>query len=163
MKINKKNKFYLLLTAVVIVWGIIIFNIIDRLNDNDYEVIDDNFAEKLNIYKEINDEDDIENETELYTLSRDPFLLKEIKKPVKKAPSRKKLKKEIKKPSLKFNVQGIIVNANQKLVIIEDLTNNTTVFLGKGDKHESITVLEIKDDNIVKLKVETEIREIKIN
>ncbi len=117
---------------------------------------------KLNMYKEINEKNDVVNDLKLFTLSRDPFVLKKVSKPAKRAPV-KRVEKEVNQDTLlKFNVQGIIADGKKRLVIIEDITNRTTVFLAKGDKHESITILDVSD-NVVKLKEGSEIREIRMN
>lgn len=158
---KKKAKFYILLVAVFIIWAAIIINVIGRLDSNDYEIIDDNLDVALKIYKEIKDNNEAKSTPEFFSLSRDPFVLRKVKPPRKVNP-KKVVEKPKTQPQLKFNVQGIISNQDNKLVIIEDLTNRTTVFLAKGDKHETITILDVKE-NLVKLKVGKEIKEFRIN
>lgn len=138
---TKQQKTYLLLTATLIVWGIIGYQIFNRLNPKKVSLAAIT-TEKYTPQKLI--------EVTPYTINvdyRDPFLgkfttgVKAISKNKKK---KKKTKKERKKLFPKITYHGIIegtsqsfvisINGNQETFILGQTINNTTLTEANSEK-----------------------------
>ena len=80
-------------------------------------------------------------------LERDPFLFPKVK--VLKKKSVQPVKQIPKVPLLNYRISGIIVNEKSKLLIFEDNTNKTTVFLHEGETYKDIKIKKIDEEKVV--------------
>lgn len=148
---EKKHKTYILLGAVLIVWGIIGFQIINYLSPTEEEI-------PVVTYEEYKSE--IKKERELYSVKirdRDPFLGEIITKP-KHIITVKKKKEPVVFPKILYN--GIVesgqnkayiitINDKQEIVKINQVING--IKLLKGTSKE-ITFLYKGEKKIVNIK-----------
>jgi hypothetical protein len=162
-KFLTKNKFtYVLIAAVVLLWGFIIFNIVGYINSGDESSVNDHVnkiklpAKSSNIkFKRV----DIDTLT-FTRLNKNPFVFE--KRIVKVSKIIKPKFTLPPPPTINFNISGVIINENKKLVVFNDLTNNKTVFLSEGDKYkdikiksidvEKVTYLENNQEKVIQLK-----------
>ncbi len=148
MKVDaKKNKMLVpLLAAVLIIWGLIIYNIIERLYLDD-ENVTESIAEP-EFYKPTKKRNR-ENYRLLnlsYTkLKRDPFVLKPVPKITPEQQAAAVQKEKQAKPALSYKINGVIVNDKSRLVLFEDLSDKSTHFLRKGDEYKTIKIISISD------------------
>ena len=146
MKQNKNKLLIPLAGVVLIIWGMIIINIIDILGKDEPNESDDFefYTENEMSYSNASNSS-IEIKPE--TLDRDPFCFPQTKPKNSSKKNSTKVKKEI--PSISYNVNGVIINGNKKLVILEDVTNDKTVFLREGDTYENIKIKRIYSDRLL--------------
>ena len=151
MKYSGRNKFAVpLLLIVFIVWGVIIYEIIIAFNTDDSGLIqpEDNYLSIDNM--ESDKKEVIEIDTIPYVkFKRDPFVF--VKSTIKK-----KKKKPVKqltkvKTNLKFKIGGVLINANRRIVIMEDLTNSKTIFMREGESYKNLLIKKIEKGGIVLL------------
>lgn len=162
MKFTKAKDpiFLLLLVVVIILWGVIITKVINYFTSNDeqeIEIIDEQinsslFSKRSNAESEAN--------IEYVKLNRDPFVLNPIRNVIKKVV--KKEEPEKPKEYLNFLVNGVLINNKSKTVLIQDQTNNQTVFLKEGDEYKSIKIVSISPSEI-KIKENNEVRTVYIS
>lgn len=146
--VGKKNiKFYLLLCVVVLVWGMIFSKIYSHYTQNEENVIkltDNSIDKNLVKINYINEKDE---QLEYVKLSKDPFTFTKIRKKKKTVNSNIK-KTEVPKETIEFSINGVIINKNSKMLILNDVTNNQTVFLREGEKYKYIKIKSIKQTSV---------------
>jgi len=148
MKAFKGRKIfnYLLILIVISVWGVIIFNIINYFkpdNDTDITITKQKPITKALIgkYHEVN----IDTIAYIH-LEKSPFVFQQtIVKPVRLI----KYKHLPLVPQMRFDISGVIINKVSRLVILQDLTHNQTVFLSEGDKYKDITIKKIDVERVL--------------
>lgn len=150
MNYSGKNKFAVpLLLIVLIVWGVIIYEIINEFNIDEsvIKLPEDNYLSRDSLV--YNKKKVIELDTIQYVkFRRDPFVfLKSIKR---------KNKKPVKQltqvqTNLEFKVGGVLINAKRRIVILEDLTNSKTIFMREGDSYKNLIIKKIEKGGIVLL------------
>lgn len=150
MKYSGRNKFAIpLLTIVLIVWGVIIYEIIIAFNTDESILIppQENYLSRYN--PESNNKKAIEFDTTQYVkFNRDPFVfVKSIKRQNKK-PIEKVIKVQT---NLEFKVGGVLINAKRRIVILEDLTNSKTIFMREGDSYKNLVIKKIDKGGVVLL------------
>lgn len=150
MKYPGRNKFAIpLLLIVLIVWGVIIYEIIIEFHPGESVLIlpEENYLSRYNL--ESNKKKAIEFDTIKYVkFRRDPFVfVKSIKrggeKPIKQLTQVQTI--------LEFKVGGVLINAKRRIVILEDLTNSKTLFMREGDSYKNLIIKKIEKGGIVLL------------
>jgi len=162
---NKKKKniaFIPLMTVTFLVWGIIIYKVIDHFkssNDRTSEIIT-NIASVVDPVNRNSVKNDV-IETEYVSLDRDPFVLKRIMKVNDNVGQNKQLNQstfprlkpiiKTEQPQIKFDyvINGVIINEESKLVILEDITNKKIIFMRVEDKYKDIVIKSIDVNKIV--------------
>ena len=154
MKKNKSNKkvLALLTIAVIIIWGAIGYRSVI------YFFSDDNSANEIQLENDLvkSDLDNInfnlsETSVEYKKLARDPFLYTMPKnKPAKKSLVQKAAAKT-KIDTIDYRINGVIINDRSKMVILEDITNNSTLFLREGEKYKYIVIKKILNNSVLVL------------
>lgn len=140
---KNKTKTYLLIAAVLGIWGTITFKIINGINPDAPEIAQLDFDETFNP-KTIKKSESFTIES----LDRDPFLgtLSNNKKKSSKT-IQKFTKKDDKFPSVLFN--GIVKKQNTSNQVFVISINNTQHLLKKGQKVDSITLVKGNEKEIV--------------
>lgn len=164
MSKKKKNiAFIPILLVTLIVWGVIIYKVIAHLKsseDANPEIVTNtaNVADPINrnsIKADI-------IETEYASLERDPFVLKGISK-VKdnkelngqtNSDVAQKLLQKQKADSphldkIQYTINGVIINKESKLVILEDITNKKTIFMREKEEYKDIIIKAIYLNKVV--------------
>jgi len=146
--ITRKNKLTLpLILVTILIWGFIIYNIVEYFNptdDNPIEVAPDAYSSpspKKQTIKSM-----YEEKIEYVKLDRDPFLFSKVEPPKQKIV--KPVKAVPKTSPLNYRISGIIINNKSKLVIFEDNTNNNTLFLHEGETYKDIKIKRIFDSKV---------------
>ena len=150
---TKQQKTYLLLTATLIVWGIIGYQIYNRLNPKQEQVATTIMTKKYTPQKLI----EVANYT-IHADYRDPFLgrLSGTKKALPKKKKKKKTNKKKKRfPKISYNgvIEGasksyiITVNGNQETFDINQTINEVTLI--KANDNE-ITIRFNEETKIIK-------------
>jgi len=146
---SKKN-LYILLAAVVIIWGLIIYRIIANVSFS--ADIPQNFSSTI---QPINEQIKLDSFS-IQANYRDPFLGKYIKKEVKKPVAKTGVKKVVKQPVLniispKYNVRykGIIANKNAKNSLAVLTIDGKELLMQKSDKYKDLTLLSIAKDSVL--------------
>jgi hypothetical protein len=124
-----------------VIWGAIGMKVFYYFSAED-EMITIDHRELLS--DAVNDKEDIKpgsNEAGVtyVDLKRDPFLFKKkriVRKREKTAPA-KQMKFE---NDIDFVINGVIWKKNRKLVILQDRTNNSTMFLHEGEKYKNLEI-----------------------
>lgn len=150
MKYPGRNKFAIpLLLIVLIVWGVIIYEIIIEFHPGESVLIlpEENYLSRYNL--ESNKKKAIEFDTIKYVkFRRDPFVfVKSIKRGEKKPIKQLTQVQTI----LEFKVGGVLINAKRRIVILEDLTNSKTLFMREGDSYKNLIIKKIEKGGIVLL------------
>lgn len=157
-----KNKLLIPLTIVtLIIWGAIIYNIIEYYSSNDNEAIEvieaPEILEQTNIASSsINDLQSVE----YLEIERDPFKFmkgnnarsnKQIEptvNPNHKKPLIPPINNTNSTSTLKYSINGVLINNENKLVVFEDLTNDKVVFLRENENYLQITIKEIGESKV---------------
>lgn len=143
--LNKQKKTYLLLTAVLLVWSIIGFQIYKKMNPS---AIEENV---LKVYSGKFNREELKEISfyEIKKIYRDPFLgvIKNKKRKIKLKKNLKKTKREkiIRFPNIRYN--GIVAGEGTKCCILT--IKNTQEILKLGDSINGVKLLEVKDKQIV--------------
>lgn len=165
-KKKKNKKFFIpLLVTVIVVWGLLIFRVVSTLTHNNNETItnetstDTSFnslleagrkKEKINLQYE--------------KLDRDPFRKYQSSSPkivaTQKSRPKEVFPKEIKK-KIQYSINGVIIRPNKKMIVLEDKTNNKTLFLHEGETYKDITIKIITSNKVTYLH-DKELKEITI-
>ena len=143
----KKNLLVVFLSlAVIIVWGIIISRTITYFTEDDQNIIIN--KDNSDFYKDTFEKPNNAKSKQIkyIKLNRDPFIIPRPKiKPVHILKSSKRVNK---KPGINYSINGVIINGKSKLLILDDKTNNKTIFLREGEEYEGIKILKINTDMI---------------
>ncbi len=165
MKAFNTNKFttIFLIFAVIIIWGIILYRIIDYFFKDEkveFEIVDN---VNHSIYRTINPEIQDSTKITYVKLERDPFTFTVHKKNKNKQPVREEREKVIStKEKIDYSIKGVIINKNSKSLILNDITNGQTFFLQEGDKYKYIKIKKITSNTVTLLEYK-KIKIIKIN
>lgn len=143
---NKKINIPLTLITICI-WGFILYSLAEALwmSDelNEVKIVDENISQKVE--KKTNGD----SEFEYYYLEKDPFNSKvnktiEInsnyipnKPPVVKQESR-----------IKFMVTGIVINGDNKNIVLNDETNSNVVFLKEGESYQGLKIIRVSKQEV---------------
>ena len=160
LKINTKLTLPLIL-IVLGIWAIIIYNVINYFNSFDKEdtpvaaiTAGAPAAPGANKYHTL----DIDT-LSYRTLGKSPFVLgrrideeKPIPKPVVNIP---KVKEPPPLPKLNYKITGIIISGGNKLAVLEDVTNNKTVFLREGESYLYLHIQNIETEKVSLLEDKT--------
>lgn len=151
MSRKKKNKYFIpLIAAVMIIWGVIGHKVFSYYFSNtkeqteDYEIEPSEFSRLLE-KKKFAGVTAIEYEK----LNRNPFSFSYARPRSK--PKKTEAVKAVPAPpiqKLNFSLNGVVVNPNSKMIILEDKTNNKTLFLHEGEKYEYIKIKTITASKI---------------
>lgn len=142
-----KNKLvYFLVLAVIGLWGIIIYNIIGYFKSDDDTNLNLNNQTKNHSIPTAYKFSNVDLDTLSFRqLNKSPF---EFEKEAVVVP--KVIKPFIPPPPvLNYNISGVIINGGKKLVILNDLTNNKTIFLSEGDNYKSISIKSIDVEKVI--------------
>ena len=163
MKIKQaKNRLLIPLSIITaVIWGIIIYNIVDYYNSlgtDKTDVIDSPVASNQ-LYLEKPTDNKLLN-TDYIKLDRDPFVLgarkrntvavrtnKESSKP--KSQNNKKIKSTTAPVPLNYLIKGVVINDTSKLVIFQDMTNKKTLFMRERETYLGIIIKEINATKIL--------------
>jgi len=157
---NKNKMLPILIFAVLLIWGIIAYKIIDYyflFSDNEPEIITENPVEKKRKLNKIEN-----NDNSLFTesIERNPFSFAEKtivqEKPVDYIPA-----PVIQREIIDFTINGVITGSGRKLVILEDKTNNSTQFLREKETYKMIKIIKIEEGQ-VKVKIYNGTRDIAV-
>jgi hypothetical protein len=159
---NKNITIIPLLIVTFAVWGVIIYKVIAHFKSGD-----DASPEVITNVASIADPKvrNADNagfiESEYVSLDRDPFVLKRITKVngnteqnrlinhdvVQNLPQKQKI--ELPQNKIEYTINGVIINNESKLVILEDLTNKKILFMRKGDEYKDIVIKTIDLNKII--------------
>lgn len=157
---NSKIIVFLTVTTIVI-WSVIIYNIITYFLPSD-DILDNSL---LNGITTVNDNKsngvETKDEIQFEKIDRDPFSLPKIETSQKVAKNVKS--KPIPQiPLIIYKINGVVINDNNKLIILEDITNQYTAFLHEGEEYKNIKIKIISDTKIT-LMEDKEQKEIFLN
>ena len=140
IKPNNKPNLFLFLTVTVI-WGVIGMKVFYYFTTgNETEIIGGSGIEfDAGINQEdirpVSEADDVS----YVDLKRDPFLLKK-----QRVAGKKKKDIPVEQPKIAedidFVINGVIMKEDRKLVILQDKTNNSTMFLREGEKYKNLKI-----------------------
>jgi len=147
---KSKKSLYILLAAVVVIWGLIIYRIIANVSFS--ADILQNFS---NTIRPINMQVKLDSFS-IQANYRDPFLGKYIKKEKKNPVINKGVKKVVKQPIIniikpKYNVRykGIIANKASKSALAILTIDGKELLMQKKDKYKDLTLLSIAKDSVL--------------
>lgn len=151
MKVFGKNRIgtIVLIIAVLIIWGIILFRVFNHFSDNNDVQI--NITTESNILpKQILVEKSVKTEEIKYIkLEQDPFTFTPIK-PIRKAiPKKQKKEPIIQVERINYSIKGAIIANTSKVIIFNDETNSETIFLREGEEYKYIKIIEIKPQTVL--------------
>jgi hypothetical protein len=150
MKIGKKKNIIILIVVVIIIWGIVLSNVISYVHST-HENYDENIQSNNDSVSKSGRQPAHFEETEFITLKRDPFGLPRLHTLSKLKPNPKIVhEKNEKSPPVQidYKIAGTIVNDTEKLLVLEDITNKTTVFLKEGELYKGIKIDSILTESI---------------
>ncbi|MDC1265225.1 hypothetical protein N8009_00345 [Flavobacteriaceae bacterium] len=139
---NKKKKTYLLITAVLIVWGVIAIKINNALHSKVLQEVEavQNQSFEPSFHIEI-------DSFSIQKIDRDPFLgtftkpPKKVKKPLRPPPKPKSLKQ--------ITYAGIVQKTHSKTPVFVVNINNRQYILKKGQTVDSVTLVRGNSNEIV--------------
>jgi type II secretory pathway component PulC len=158
---GSKNKIKgFLILAVLAVWGIIIYNLINYINSSDSDSQLNNGKKSGIDNRSQTDKAKLINldTVSFIELNKSPFELGKIviEKPKIVTPKIVVKTTAPPKPKLNYQISGVIVSNNRRLVIFEDLTNNQTLFLSEGESYRNIVIEKIDVEKIILKENESE-------
>ncbi len=132
-------------------WQFIIFNIVGYINSGDESTINIHINKiKFSVKSSNIKFKRVDINTLAFTrLNKNPFVFE--KRIVKVSKITKPKFTLPPPPAINFNISGIIINNNKKLVVFNDLTNKRTVFLSEGDKYKDIIIRSIDVEKVTYL------------
>ncbi|GEM_PF-2764408 len=160
IKLNSKLTIPLIL-IVLSIWAIVIYNIIGYINSTDK---DDNTGETLKHNLPVsagrNNYRTVDIDTLSYnSLSKSPFVLGGIINdelhPVKPVINVPKVKESPPPPKLDYKIAGVIISGDDKLAVLEDITNGKTLFLREGDSYLQLHIKLIETEKVSLLEDKT--------
>lgn len=149
MNLNNKKTLFLLVPAVLVIWGLVAYRLVDALGEPDFEI--PNSGQKV-----ITQERD--TDTNLYVLNLeypDPFRpdkssSSEKAKPASKSPQETKSTKITFKPIAlhwpRVQYRGLIVKKGQSLCLVE--IDGQIYFMSLGDRERGLELIDAKSDSI---------------
>ena len=145
---NKTVKIFLFV-SVVIVWGLISFKIINYFLQNDSVELEIEVAETSRLHDKIESYNTKITEHDYKKLERDPFTLQLRKQKIVKPKT--EIKPPVKQAAFNYKIDGLMINGDKKVILLNDISENKTVYLKEGDKYKTLTINEITS-NLVSLK-----------
>lgn len=144
---SKKTLNRVLIAGVAIIWGLVVFRFVLSFfaSGKDTAVPEDLSLESSELNLPILSRDT--TTLQPLPLSRDPFFFG-MPKVVVKQPANPLADADRRPAGINYRIGGIICNDKRKVVILEDLSFNTTVFLRKSDKYKNLKILSITKDQV---------------
>jgi hypothetical protein len=146
---TKKIKFSLLIAGTLFVWGNILYYLYynittpsKTIGKNTLLIQCDSVSHRVNF-----------ESVKSLIIKRDPFGFALLKEPIQKKESPIKIPK--KEFSFDYRINGVIVNMNDKLVLVEDQVTHQIYFMREGDNFNFLTILKIKKNLIEVLEENT--------
>jgi len=145
--VSKKTLNKVLIAGVAIIWGLVVFRFVLSFfaSGKDTVVPEDLSLDNSELNLPILSRDT--SASQLPLLSRDPFFFG-MTKVVAKQPVNPLADADRRPAGINYRIGGIICNNKRKIVILEDLSFNTTVFLRKSDKYKNLKILSITKDQV---------------
>ena len=144
---KKSKSIYVLLISVVIIWGIVIYKVSDFLLSARFDNMEIKEVKDLSI--DVTNHMPLSNSGHKGTymkIKRDPFIFSNQGVPKKKIVS--VINNKSYTEQISYKPKGVIINNFSKLVILEDMSNDTTLFLRVGEQYEGIKILKISADYV---------------
>ena len=154
MNKRKPNKKFLipLVIITIIIWGIIVKNIIAYYSNDSVEKTEViSLPENMEITDSVKKENSSFVNTIYLSLPKDPFVFHDNPERITKQETKinrlsgKRFNPNngVSPKSLNYSIKGIIINASNKMVLLEDRTENNTVFLRERDFYKNIRIKKI--------------------
>ncbi len=149
---NKKN-IKILVPIVVLIWGLVIYNIVDAFSSEDMAMLKNTAStfKAPEVHKK--------EAFALLPIARDPFLGTMYHKPKAKKTTRKTIRQEIVWPSIKY--EGFISGTSKKTSVYLLNINGQQHLVKKGDTLQNIKVIRGNQENL-KLKYKGQTKEFTI-
>jgi len=146
---TKKNTNKLLIFGVVLLWGYIIFEVITAIIKSSPDSI--NGTDTLAFRNNLSSEKYISSGEALIDVSlvRDPFNFTPAKPIVSSTPMPKPINMDRLPAGIMYRIAGVIINENRRVVLLEDKTDNRSVFLRENDKYENLKIIGIQHQVVV--------------
>ena len=143
---KKKYLNYILIAVVLILWVLIAVRIFNAVRSSGGG--EDISGESMDL--KIGEPDRKFSDTLIrivYHIARDPFIPAGFRTtPVETAPA---VKAPEKKPvGISYRIAGIIVNNDRRLIMLEDRTNNKTVYLYENGQYLNLKILKIAAESV---------------
>lgn len=138
-----------LIVITIAVWGYIIFRVVayfTQAEDDSSIIINSDAGTELgSAQKETSSPEEFIYEE----LNRDPFKLTEYKKEPPPQPKIGFIEKPfLNEPEFYYKINGIVMNESGGLVILEDITDNSTHFLREGEQYKTIKIKRISNNKV---------------
>ncbi|MFH0736279.1 MAG: hypothetical protein V1773_16960 [bacterium] len=134
-----------LAVVVILIWNIIIYQALDHFFEEDTEIVDFN---KNGMTGEMSSllEKQESPQVQYIKLNNDPFSFEEKQIVIKTST----IKAVTIKPvlTLSYSIKGIIINKNEKLVIVEDKESGSTQFVHEGNSYKGIKIVKIESTSV---------------
>ncbi|HEX2982186.1 MAG TPA: hypothetical protein VHO28_01445 [Ignavibacteriales bacterium] len=139
-----------LIVITIAVWGYIIFRVVAYFTqpeeDSSVLINSEASADLGSIQKETSSQEEFIYEE----LDRDPFKLTEYKKEPPPQPKIGFIEKPfLSEPEFYYKINGIVMNGSGGLVILEDITNNSTHFLREGEQYKTLQIKRISNNKVI--------------
>ena len=150
--------FIILLISVILIWGIIIYQIINRLTDSDELPIEISNEMAVQVSDRRNSESINYNDLTYVKLDQDPFVFSYVQ-PTKKTKTTTSKKEILPKEFLQYHINGVVINANSKTILLQDQSIDQTIFLREGEVYKSIKIMKISP-SLVEIKEHGKVKKI---
>ena len=151
MKLKKKINIPLII-IVIVIYGLVAVKAIDYFKSNGDDSNQDSITnEDVSMASNSNhSKQGLDDSFKFKDLLNDPFTFTKMKKANDTAKVHKKIvsKPPVFVPSLQFQIEGVIINNDRKMITFVDLSNNKTVFLREGEKYSTIKIKSISKDKV---------------
>jgi len=132
-----------LIIISIAIWGYIIMRVIAYLTSPNEEIVEAiNTDSSFNI-ENLQTEKKASGEFRYEKLERDPFKLTSNRIASNSEPQQIVETPFTPEPQLYYKINGIVMNETGGVVILEDLVENTVLFLKEGDSYKSIKIKHI--------------------
>ncbi|MCF8355218.1 MAG: hypothetical protein K9H48_12270 [Melioribacteraceae bacterium] len=142
---KNKNLRLILFSLVIVIWGFVIFRILSYYEKNGSASIT---KSDINIDKDFNEIIPLKDSIQFLRLKRDPFKISPKEKDDVKKNIHPKVTQSTKREELMFSINGVIINHDSKLVVINVENSSELIFLKEGEKYKSIKITGIFDDKV---------------
>lgn len=147
IKIGSKKINYFLSSLILFIWSAV-FYVVWNGNPSDVEVdLNTQQNENINSFLSLN----ISAPDSFYSikLNRDPFQFEKIIEPSEKVKSSNvPVSTSLHKPA-RYKINGVILNNRRKMIVLEDLDENRTIFLREGELYKTLLIKSILKSKIV--------------
>lgn len=147
IKIGSKKINYFLSSLILFIWSAV-FYIVWNGNSSDVEVdLNTQQNENINSFLSLN----ISAPDSFYSikLHRDPFQFDKIIEPSEKLKSSNVPVSTSPHKPVRYKINGVILNNRRKMIVLEDLDENKTVFLRERELYKTLLVKSILKSKIV--------------